>query len=81
MGEWRGTAEEDDTLSVFGDEDTLPIYSSCLPSTHHRKSKQRNQQYKEGLFDTYSLAAGYIRYKHIVVAVIGSSETIQLYSP
>ena len=80
MGEWRGTTEEDDTLSVFGDEDTLPIYSSCLPSTHHRKSKQRNQQYKEGLFDTYSLVTGSIRYQH-VVAVISSSETIQLYSP
>lgn len=31
MGELRGTTEEDDTLSVFGDEDTLPIYSSCPP--------------------------------------------------
>ncbi len=44
MGELRGTTEEDDTLSVFGDKDTLPIYSSCLPPTHHRKSKRRNPQ-------------------------------------
>lgn len=39
MGELRGTTEEDDTLSVFGDEDTLP---NIVVASHQPTIESRN---------------------------------------